>query len=80
MADVTTIKVSKALRERIAADAADLRMTAQAFLETVLDGYERNSRLASVADAYRQSSAAELDHWREETHQWDATNTDGLDA
>jgi hypothetical protein len=47
MADVTTIKVPKALRDRIAADAEGL--TAQAFLQSLIETHERNKPLAAVA-------------------------------
>src|SRR5581483_4665334 len=78
MADVTTIKVPKALRDRIAASAADAGLTAQAFLQSLLEIHERNKRLAAVADAYRASSEEDLDSWREETADWAAIGTDGL--
>ena len=80
MPGVTTIKVSKALRERIAADAAAVHMTAQGFLEHVLDGYERSQRLAAVAAAYRDTNAQERQSWIAETREWDATDSDGLTA
>ncbi|OHV04560.1 hypothetical protein [Mycobacterium talmoniae] len=79
MADVTTIKVSKALRDRIAAGAAQEGLTAHAFLQTLIETHERNQRLAAVAAAYRDSSAEDLDSWREETDDWAAVDVDGLD-
>lgn len=78
MADVTTIKVSKALRSRIAAEAADEGLTAQAFLQSLIDTHERNKRLAAVAAAYRESSDEDLESWREETEDWAAADADGL--
>jgi len=78
MADLTTIKVSKVLRDRIAADAATEGLTAQAFLQSLLDTHERNRRLAAVAAAYRESSEADRESWREETEDWAAIDADGI--
>jgi hypothetical protein len=78
MADVTTIKVPKALRDRIAADAADEGLTAPAFLQSLIEIHERNKRLAAVAAAYRESSDEDLESWREETNDWAAVDADGL--
>lgn len=78
MADVTTIKVPKALRDRIAAEAADEGLTAQSFLQSLIDTHERNKRLAAVAAAYRESSEEDLESWREETEDWAAVDADGL--
>jgi hypothetical protein len=79
MADVTTIKVPKALRDRIAADAADEGLTAQAFLQSLIERHERNKRLAAVAAAYRESSDEDVESWREETEDWAVVDWDGLD-
>ncbi len=79
MADVTTIKVAKALRDRIAADAANEGLTAQAFLQSLIETHERNKRLAAVAAAYRDSSEEDLGSWREETDDWAGVDADGLD-
>lgn len=79
MADVTTIKVSKTLRDRIAADAADEGLTAQSFLQSLIDAHERNKRLAAVAAAYRESSDDDLESWREETEDWATVDADGPD-
>ncbi|UQX09443.1 hypothetical protein [Candidatus Mycobacterium methanotrophicum] len=78
MADVTTIKVSKALRDRIAAGAANEGLTAQSFLQSLIDTHERNKRLAAVAAAYRESSDEDLESWREETEDWATVDADGL--
>jgi hypothetical protein len=78
VADVTTIKVPKALRDRIAAHAADEGLTAQSFLQSLIDAHERNKRLAAVAAAYLESSDEDLESWREETEDWAAVDADGL--
>lgn len=79
MPDVTTIKVPKTLRDRIAAYAADEGLTAHAFLQSLIESHERNKRLAAVAAAYRDASEEDLDSWREETEDWAAVDADGLD-
>lgn len=78
MADLTTIKVSKPLRERISAAAAEEDATVQGFLEQVMDEHERHKRLAAVAAAIRGTSAADLSTWRSETAEWAVV--DDLDA
>ena len=76
--EVTTIKVSKALRARIAAGAAGEGVTAQTFLETVIDEWERRHRLAAVAAAYADAAPEQLADWRAESEAWEATDADGL--
>ena len=49
--DLTTIKVSKTLRDRISAGASERRQTVQKFIEGVLEDYERRGRLSAVAAA-----------------------------
>ncbi|MGB5113390.1 MAG: hypothetical protein WBO08_17935 [Mycobacterium sp.] len=78
MADLTTIKVSKPLRERISAAAAQEDATVQKFLEQVMDEHERHKRLAAVATAIRGTSAPTLSTWRSETAEWSAV--DDLDS
>ncbi len=78
MPDVTTIKVPRALRDRIAHDAAGRGITAAALLRDLLDRYERDERLAAVGRAY----ATESDHPSgdaDDVQSWDATLADGLD-
>lgn len=80
MPDVTTIKVPKTLRDRIATDAADEGLTAQAFLESLVDTHERTKRIAAVAAAYRNSPDHDLESWQCETAEWDKLADDGLNA
>lgn len=76
MADLTTIKVSKPLRERISAAAAQEDATVQRFLEQVMDEHERHKRLAAVAAAIRGADAAGLSTWRAETAEWATVDVD----
>jgi hypothetical protein len=73
---VTTVKVPRSLRARIARDASANGQTAAGFLTTVIDRWEREQRLANVRRAY----AARDEAYREETEAWDAARGDGLDG
>jgi hypothetical protein len=77
--DATTIKVPKPLRDRIAENAGHEGLSSQAFLESLVDTYERTRRLAAVAAAYRGSDVDDLESWRSETAEWDTLANDGLD-
>jgi hypothetical protein len=80
MADLTTIKVSKPLRERISAAAAQEDATVQRFLEKVMDERERHQRLAAVAAAIQDANAPALSTWRAETAEWATVDVDaGVD-
>ena len=72
---VTTIKVSKSLRDRITASAVEQDQTVQGFMEKILDDYDRNRRLAAVAAAMSKS-AEEREAWRTETDNWTAVDDD----
>jgi predicted transcriptional regulator len=73
---MTTIKVSKNLRERISANAAELHQTVHAFLEKMLDDHERCRRLAQVAAAYSEADAEKIESWRTETREWEAIDSE----
>jgi len=75
MADLTTIKVSRGLRERISRDASQRGVTAAALIAELLDSYEREQRLSAVGKAYAETSNA---GYGEETAAWDQTAADGL--
>lgn len=77
MTDLTTIKVSKRLRQRIAGDAAHEGLSAAAFLECLIDRYDREQRLAAVGMAYRAGIDKE---YRVEAGTWDEAAGDGLDG
>jgi hypothetical protein len=69
-ADLTTIKVTKRLRDRISAGAAERQETVQKFIEGVLEDYERRNRLAAVAAAMAIADDETLDKWRSEADLW----------
>lgn len=74
--DLTTIKVTKRLRDRISAGAAERQETVQKFIERVLEDYERRSRLAAVAAAMAAADDETLDEWRAETDLWARADSD----
>ena len=75
-ADMTTIKVTKMLRDRISAGAAERHETVQRFIEGVLEDYERRSRLAAVAAAMANADDESLDEWRAEADLWARADSD----
>lgn len=77
MPDVTTIKVPRALRDRIAAGAASEGVTAAAFLTELLARHDRDDRLAAVGRAYRAERDADYERLTEE---WDEADGDGLEG
>ena len=74
--EITTIKVSKALRDRISTGAAEQHQTVQKFIEHVLEDYERHRRLSAVATALATADAATLDEWRTESDTWASADRD----
>lgn len=72
---VTTVKVPRSLRVRIARDASVSGQTAAGFLATVVDRWEREQRLAAVRRVYAGRDEA----YSDETQAWDAASGDGLD-
>ena len=75
-AEITTIKVTKALRNRITAAAAEQHLTVQKFMEDVVETYERRRRLAAVAAAMAAADEHTLQQWRDETASWAAVDVD----
>ncbi len=75
MADVTTIKVPRALRERIAQDAFRRGVTAASLIGELVDRYEREQRLTAVGHAYAGDADA---RFADETTAWDEVSADGL--
>jgi hypothetical protein len=76
MADITTIKITKPLRDRITAAAAKQDQTVQSFIERVMDEHDRRDRLAAVADAIGRADEPTLRGWREETQSWAELDND----
>lgn len=72
---MTTIKVPKHLRERIARNAARDGLTAAGLIAKLLEEHERQERFLAVRRAYATPDAT----YAEETQQWDSVVADGLD-
>lgn len=75
MAEVTTIKVPRALRERISRDASRRGVTAAVLIGELLDSYEREERLAAVGRAYAGPPDT---GYVAETVAWDEVAADGM--
>lgn len=73
---LTTIKVPKHLRARIAALAGQRRRTAAEVIEELLDDADRRARFDAVRAAYANTDTSYVD----ETETWDTLADDGLPA
>lgn len=73
---MTTIKVPKSLRERIAREAAGEGLTAAGLIAEALDERDRRARFRAVRRAYATVDASYV----EETGHWDALAGDGMEA
>ena len=71
---LTTVKLPKSLRERLAARARQQRMTAAEVVAELLDEADRRARFDAVREAYAHADASYL----EETEAWDSLADDGL--
>ncbi len=74
MQGMTTIKVSRDLRQRISEDAAERGVTAAVLISELLDNYEREQRLAAVGRVYLGARDV---GYVEEIAAWDQTSSDG---
>ncbi|NEK60234.1 hypothetical protein GCU56_20460 [Geodermatophilus sabuli] len=70
---MTTIKVPRSLRERIAARASQQQMTAAEVIAELLDEADRHARFEAIREAYASTDAS----YREETQAWDSLADDG---
>ena len=73
---MTTIKVSKRLRERVSREAEREGLTAGGLISELLDERERRARFHSVRRAYATVDSTYAD----ETAQWDSLAGDALDV
>jgi hypothetical protein len=79
-APMTTIKVPRSLRQRIAGDAAEEGVTAAVFLTGLIDRYERDRRFALVRRAYAGHDGSVDSDYAELTRDWDRLVGEDLDA
>jgi hypothetical protein len=75
MSDVTTIKVPRALRERISSHASQRGVAAASLIGELLDRYEREQRFAAVGEAYATGPDA---GYADDVAAWDEVSADGL--
>lgn len=76
--DMTTVKVRKATRERIACAARAENLTAGEFLERVIGEWERQRRLDSARNAMAGAAAEDARSYAAELDDWDQALLDGL--
>lgn len=76
MADLTTIKVPKDLRDTVMQSARAEGMTAAEFLELVTDEHARRRRFEAVRSAYASMTGDQ--DYAELTAEWDQAASDGL--
>lgn len=76
--DMTTVKVGKATRERIACAARAENLTAGEFLERVISAWERQRRLDDARHAMAGASAEDARSYSAELDDWDQALLDGL--
>ena len=72
---MTTIKVPKDLRVRIAREAAEQGVTAARLISGLLDEHERRARFRAVGRAYATVDSG----YAAETEHWDTLAGDGLE-
>jgi hypothetical protein len=75
----TTIKVTRALRERVGTAARAEGATINAFLDGLMDEYDRDRRMARAATAMGAASPEVLAEYRRELGEWDEADADGLE-
>lgn len=77
--DLTTVKVTKRVRERIARASRSQHVPANEFLDRLITDWERRYRMAAAANAMQSASAHDMETYNAEAEAWDATLADGLD-
>ena len=73
--DMTTLKVTKSTREAVTSAARDKGMTADAFLQWLLEEQMWAERMAAAKAAMANPD----DEYLEETRLWDSISGDGLE-
>ena len=73
---MTTIKVTKQLRERVSRSAARAGLTAAGFITDLIDEHDRQDRFNAVRRAYETNEVT----YAGETAEWDSLAGDGLDS
>lgn len=78
--NLTTIKVTKPVRERIARASRAQKLPANEFLDELITQWERNQRMEAVGLAMRNASTGDLNSYVEESVAWASTDSDGLES
>jgi len=75
-ADATTIKVSKAVRDRLSRAARAQDLSANELVDRLLTEWERRVRMVSVAKAMSDSSGADMSSYLAETVLWEQAQSE----
>ncbi|MFZ1363145.1 MAG: hypothetical protein WAS05_09510 [Candidatus Nanopelagicales bacterium] len=78
--DVTTIKVRKPVRDRINAAARSEQVSANDFIERLLQEHVRKQRIQQAKVAMQKMTPEGRESYHAETEAWDETLEDGLSA
>ncbi len=78
--DLTTVKVSKSVRERIARASRSQRLPANEFLDRLVGDWERRQRIAAANAAMNSANSSEREAYETESADWDSAANDGLDS
>lgn len=78
--NLTTVKVTKRVRERIARASRSQHVPANEFLDRLISDWERRQRMAAVESAMNNASEAERSAYEAECDLWDAAIADGWDS
>lgn len=73
---VTSVKVPVDLRDRIVADARARQQTVAAFLDSILDEWERQQRFQAVRSAYANLTEEQRGDYTAETEAWASIETE----
>jgi len=76
---MTTVKVNKSVRERIARAARAQHLPANDFLDCLITDWERRQRMAVVTEAMNGATDQQRAAYADESALWAATLTDGLE-
>lgn len=79
-AGLTTVKVSKHVRERIAKAARSQRVPANEFLDRLVTEWERKQRMAAVQHAMGAMSEEVREGYQDEIQLWESSEEDGSAA
>lgn len=76
---MTTIKVSRETRDLLKEQAAAQHIPMDSYLRKLAEDAEREARWARLGEAIANTSAEDMESWRQEAREWDRLAGDGLE-